>query len=124
MILYSTEDDDRNDFEPGEIEIDGLMLKDAGSASDDEGDDRNFIKEGRYVDVQKMLTANLEMVFPETSGHSLTSPCELNNNTESRKGQEVGHEEGDVTAGSSLYHGEIASLKESWGMFHKDLDRL
>lgn len=103
MILYSTEDD----FEPGEIEIDGLILKDAGSALDDDEDDRNFIKEGRYVDVQKMLTANLEMVFPETSGHSPTSPLDLNKDTESKKRQEVGREEGDVTAGSSLYQGEI-----------------
>eukprot|EP00057_Strongylocentrotus_purpuratus_P016602 XP_011671076.1 PREDICTED: uncharacterized protein LOC105441564 [Strongylocentrotus purpuratus] len=105
------EDDDGNGFEPGEIEIDGLMLKAAGSTSEDCEDDRNFIKEGRYVDVQKMLTANLEMVFPETSGHSLTSPFDLNKDAESRKHQEVGHEEGDVTAGSSLYH--VSALNEA-----------
>eukprot|EP00057_Strongylocentrotus_purpuratus_P012063 XP_011666537.1 PREDICTED: uncharacterized protein LOC764092 [Strongylocentrotus purpuratus] len=106
-----SQDDDGNGFEPGEIEIDGLILKDGRCAEEDDEDDRNFIKEGRYVDVQKMLTANLEMVFPETSGHSSTSPFELNNETELRKRQEVGHEEGDVTAGSSLY--QVSALNEA-----------
>ncbi|XP_063959250.1 uncharacterized protein LOC129266577 [Lytechinus pictus] len=104
-------DNHRDDFEAGEIKIDGLMLKDViSSSSDDDEDDRNFIKEGRYIDVQKMLTANLEMVFPETVGHSPTSPCDLNNNTEARKHQEDG-KEGDVTAGSSLY--QVSALNDA-----------
>ena len=96
-----------------EMDIDQLLLKTYNSYRDEE-DDKNFVVEGRYVDVQKMLSANLEMVFPPEGADQLDvnmNEATSEDNTPESSEYEDSSDSNGLSGLSSLY--QVSALDEA-----------